>query len=90
MRYSITSNFKNLSRNWEKHVFCWQKMKFWGHYKLYAYGRTFGLKKDPESKYWRFDVLSKQVTYQMKTLQVQVYIQNYHFLRNKKLNLCKF
>ena len=63
MRYSITSNFKNLSRNWEKHVFCWQKMKFWGHYKLYAYGRTFGLKKDPESKYWRFDVLSKQVTY---------------------------
>ena len=28
MRYSITSNFKNLLMNWEKYVFYWEKWNF--------------------------------------------------------------
>ena len=28
MRYSITSNFKNLFMNWEKYVFYWEKWNF--------------------------------------------------------------
>ena len=28
MRYFITSNFKNLSANWEKHGFYWEKYYF--------------------------------------------------------------
>ena len=28
MRYSITSNFNNLSMNWEKYVFYWEKSNF--------------------------------------------------------------
>ena len=32
MRFSITSNFKNLSMNWEKYVFYWEKWNFdFGH-----------------------------------------------------------
>ena len=28
MRYSITSNFKNLSFSWEKYVYYWEKWNF--------------------------------------------------------------
>ena len=46
--------------------------------------------EDPEQKYRVFDILPKQATCQIKTLQLQVYIQNNDFIRIKKLNLCKF
>ena len=39
MRYSISSNFKNLSMNWLKYVFHWEKMKFC------TYHQIFNLKK---------------------------------------------
>ena len=27
-RYSITSKYNNLSKNWEKYGFCWEKLNF--------------------------------------------------------------
>ena len=55
------------------------KIEFWTHYELPAYGRTFCHSKGPEWKYRLFIVLSKQTTSQMKTLQVQVYIQQWFY-----------
>ena len=39
--------------------------------------KIFSLKESPEYLYWLFHVLSKQITGEMKTLQVQVYIQQW-------------
>ena len=78
-----------MSMNWEKYVSYWEKW-LWTHYEFRACGWTFGLMKGPEWKHRLFDALPKQTTRQMKTLQVQVYIQKNDFIKNKELNLCKF
>ena len=67
MRYSITSNFKNLSMNCKKCVFHCEKW-IWTHYEFCAYGRSVGFREDPEQKYQLFDVLPKPTTCEMKTL----------------------
>ena len=46
------------------------------------------LRKGPEYLYRLFDVLPKQLTTEMKVVQVQVYIHN-NFMMKRKLNLCK-
>ena len=51
------------------------KKEFWTHCEFFTYYRVFGLKRGPEYLYWLFDVSPKQATCEMKTLQVQVYIQ---------------
>ena len=38
--------------------------------KYFPYGSMFGLRKGPEYLYRLFNVLRKQTTYEMKTLQV--------------------
>ena len=45
------------------------------HSKFCAYCRIVDLRKGPEYLYWLFDVLPKQTTCEMKTLQVLAYIQ---------------
>ena len=53
------------------------RMEIWTHCDFCIYHRIFGLKKEPEYFCWLFDVLPKQKIYQMKTLQVQLYIQQW-------------
>ena len=50
---------------------------------------NFGPSKRPELKYQPFAALPKQITCQMKRPQVQAYIQNNDFLKNKELDLCE-
>ena len=45
--------------------------------KFCIYHKIGGLRKGPEYLYQLFDVLPKQTTCEMKTLQVQVYIQQW-------------
>ena len=42
---------------------------------IFHYCKIFGIRKCPEYLYRLFDVLPKQATYEMKALQVQVYIK---------------
>ena len=73
-----------------KICFLLEKMKFRTNHKFGAYGRRFGLRKGPEQEYQLFDVLPKQAACQIKTLQLQVYIQSSDFMKSKELNLRKF
>ena len=52
-------------------------MECWNHCEIYAYHKIFGFKKNTEYLYLLFDVLLKQTTCEMKTLQVEVYIQQW-------------
>ena len=66
MRQSSTS------MNWEV-CFPMRKMEFWTHCEFYTYHRIFGLKKYPGYLYCLFDFITKQTICETKTLQVQVY-----------------
>ena len=74
--------------NWKKYVFYWEKINFEtitnsvDTTELLPLGQAF----NKNINY----LISKKTTCQMKTLQVQSYIQNNDFMKNKKLNLCKF
>ena len=74
MRYSITSNCNN-----ELGKICFQlrKMKLSVHCEFCACHRIFALRKGSEYLYLLFNVFPKQTTCEMKTLQVQVYIQQW-------------
>ena len=52
-------------------------MEFWAHRKFWAHRIIFGFRKGPEYLYRLFDVLRKQTTCEMKTIEVQVYIQQW-------------
>ena len=74
--------------NWKKYVFYWEKINFEtiansvDTTELLPLGQAF----NKNINY----LISKKATRQMKTLQVQSYIQNNDFMKNKELNLCKF
>ena len=89
MRYSITSNFKNLSMIWEKYVFHWEKWNFEPITNSAHTAEFLALRK----------VLNKKIDYLMYYPSRQ-YVQwkqfkckftfNNDFMKNKELNLCKF
>ena len=74
MRYFISSNFQNLSMNWENYVFHWKK---WNFEPITNSVHTAEIKTLNESM--ECVVLHKQTTCEMKTLQVQVYIQQWFY-----------
>ena len=65
------------------------KVELWTNYEFRAYSRTFVLINGPEQKYKLSDVLHNQAACEMKTLQVQVYVQQW-FMKGNELNLFKF
>ena len=64
MRYSISSNLKNLSMNWKKLVSYLEK---WNFEPIMSW-------KNPEQKCRLLYVLPKQAASQKKILQLEVYI----------------
>ena len=75
MRYSITSDLKILPMNWEKYIFHWEKWNFELIANSAHMAEPFVLGNSLKNLYQLLDVLPKQTTCDMKTLQVQVYIQ---------------
>ena len=69
IRFSISSNFKNLSINWKKYVFYWQKWNF-EHIEIYlhtgkflALGKT--LLKEP---WWTYKKCQKECSHYKELL----------------------
>ena len=73
MIFHYPVKFKNFTMNSEKYVFHWEKWNL-KHIGNSAQTTEFLVLENPQYLYQLSDVLSKQ-TREMKTLQVQVYIQ---------------
>ena len=56
-------------------MFSFEKMQFRTHWEFCAYRRIFSIRKGPEYLYRLFDVSPEQKACEVKTVQVQVYIQ---------------
>ena len=82
MRYSITSNFKNLSMNCKKCVFHCEKW-IWTHYEFCAYGRSVGFREDPEQKYQLWCITKADNMWNENTLSASLHLTIISWTRSK-------